>query len=320
MMLDSPVIVTNRLTRTFGTNVAVDALDLQVRRGEIVGMLGHNGAGKTTTVRLLNGVLHPSGGAAVVLGLDPWRDGVRLRRRTGVATETPAVDDRLTGREGLVAYARLYGVLEARVRARVDQLLHDFDLADAADDRVGAYSRGMKQRLALARTLLHEPELLFLDEPTAGLDPVAARALEERVRELQRSGTTVLLCTHNLGQAQELCDRVVVLERGRAVAAGAPADLAAELAGGHRVRIELAPLPDAAPLEVVLTPLPGVREVSVADQPDGTRLVRLMANERDAVAEAIARLVAVGARIYAVSHEAATLEDVYFALHEREEP
>jgi ABC-2 type transport system ATP-binding protein len=312
------VIDTHRLRRTFGATVAVDGLDLQVHRGEIVGMLGHNGAGKTTAVRLLNGVLSPSAGTATVLGLDPWRDGVRLRRRTGVATETPAVDDRLSGREGLTAYARLYGVPETAVARRVEAVLHDFDLAAAGDDRVGSYSRGMKQRLALARTLLHEPELLFLDEPTAGLDPVAARALDDRVRSLRRGGATILLCTHNLVQAQALCDRVVVLERGRAVAVGTPQELAADLAGGHRVTLEVDAAAGRGAVEALLAGISQVREVVVEPQAgDPSLLVRFVAGERDAVAEAIARLVQGGCRVYGATRDAATLEDVYFALHAR---
>src|SRR5688500_3620141 len=168
-----PVIQTSSLSRRFGEKNAVDQLTLEVRAGEIFGFLGHNGAGKTTTVRLLNGVLEPSSGGARVLGLDPQTDGPALRAQTGVLTETPSLDERLTARENLAIYAELYNGPRPDVSARVQSLLEEFEWADRADDKVGGYSKGMKQRLALARALLHKPAVLFLDEPTAALDPVA---------------------------------------------------------------------------------------------------------------------------------------------------
>jgi len=323
-----PVIVTRALTREFpserGKVRAVDALDLTVARGEVVGLLGHNGAGKTTTVRLLAGVLTPTSGSARVFGLDPTVDGVAVRGRVGVSTETPAVDDRLSGRAGLTAYADLHGVPVARVRARVDELLASFDLAEAADRKVATYSRGMRQRLALARALLHDPELMFLDEPTAGLDPVAARAVADRIRALRGEGRSVVLCTHDLAQAQALCDRVVVLEHGRVVASGAPTALAAELGAGMRVRVVLS-APDGVDVAARLTGLDGWSGVSsepagvggaVGNDANGG-VVTGVARDAEAVAEAVATLVGAGVRLYAVERELPDLEDVYFALHER---
>ena len=327
-----PVIVTRALTREFpserGKVRAVDALDLTVARGEVVGLLGHNGAGKTTTVRLLAGVLTPTSGSARVFGLDPAVDGVAVRSRVGVSTETPAVDDRLSGRAGLTAYADLHGVPVAQVRARVDELLASFDLAEAADRKVGTYSRGMRQRLALARALLHDPELMFLDEPTAGLDPVAARAVADRIRALRGEGRSVVLCTHDLAQAQALCDRVVVLEHGRVVASGAPSALAAELGAGMRVRI-VASAPDGVDVAARLIVLDGWS--AVANEPAGVGgaagngdvdratwgAVTGVARDAEAVAEAVATLVGAGVRLYAVERELPDLEDVYFALHGR---
>jgi ABC-2 type transport system ATP-binding protein len=173
-MASVPAFVTDGLTRHFGEVVAVNRLTLEVQPGEVFGFLGHNGAGKTTTVRLLNGVLAPTSGTARVLGLAPVEQGPALRRRTGVLTETPSLDERLTGRENLKIFAALYGVPQREIAARVTDLLEVFDLADRGDEKAGDYSKGMKQRLALARALIHGPELLFLDEPTSGLDPVAA--------------------------------------------------------------------------------------------------------------------------------------------------
>src|SRR5690606_36900523 len=211
---------------------------LEVGGGEVFGYLGHNGAGKTTTVRLLNGILAPSSGTARVLGLSPEADGAGLRRRTGDLTETPALDDRLTARETLHFAGTMFGVEAPHLPSRVETLLEGFGLGERAGERVGGYSKGMRQRLALARALVHEPELLFLDEPTSGLDPAARRQVHQLVRRLSREeGRTVFLSTHNLAEAQELCDRVAVLQRGRVIAMGAPAELARRL--GDRAALEL---------------------------------------------------------------------------------
>ncbi len=314
------IVETWALRRDFGANRAVDALDLVVAHGEVVGLLGHNGAGKTTTVRLLAGVLTPTAGRARVFGLDPTTDGVAVRRRVGVSTETPAVDDRLTGRQGLRVFADLQGVPRGRVSARVDELLEAFELDEAADRRVGTYSKGMRQRLALARALLHDPELLFLDEPTAGLDPVAARGVADRVRGLRAAGRGVVLCTHDLTQAQALCDRVVVLEHGRVVAQGAPSALAAELGAGTRVRVVADT--HGADLVTVLAAMPGwsdVAAVALEADPDAPRTALGVARDADAIADAVAALVAAGVRVHAIERELPDLQDVYFALHERAE-
>jgi ABC-2 type transport system ATP-binding protein len=194
-----PVIQISSLSRRFGEKLAVDDLTLDIHAGEIFGFLGHNGAGKTTTVRLLNGVLEPTAGHAQVLGLDPQNEGPALRAQTGVLTETPSLDERLTARENLSFYAELYNVPGASVLSRVDFLLTEFELAEQANEKVGGYSKGMKQRLALARALLHNPQVLFLDEPTAALDPVATRHVHALVEGLaRREGCTVFICTHNL--------------------------------------------------------------------------------------------------------------------------
>ncbi len=319
--MDGLLVETHALRRDFGTNRAVDALDLHVARGEVVGLLGHNGAGKTTTVRLLAGVLAPTAGTARVFGFDPTVDGVEVRRRVGVSTETPAVDDRLTGRQGLRAFADLYGVAPSLVDGRVADLLASFDLSEAADRRVGTYSKGMRQRLALARALLHDPALLFLDEPTAGLDPVAARAVADRVRALRAEGRGIVLCTHDLNQAQALCDRVVVLEHGAVVAEGAPSELAAGLGAGTRVRVVARPPVDGgglvASLAATLATVDGWGDVDDDAPPEhaGVVVVHAVVRDADAIADGVAALVGLGARIHAVEREVPSLEDVYFALH-----
>lgn len=221
------LITVEDLTKRFGALTAVDELSFAVAEGEVFGLLGHNGAGKTTTVRLLNGLLMSDNGRSSVLGFDPSRQGATLRKRTGVLTETPALDERLTARENLAIYADLFGVPPGDCKQRMTSLLETFGLSARADDRVGSYSNGMKQRLALA--LLHEPTVLFLDEPTAGLDPVAARGVHELIELFTSAGRAVLLCTHNLDEAQRLCDRVAILEQGHLLALGTPEELASRV-------------------------------------------------------------------------------------------
>lgn len=308
---NTPVIETTDLTRRFGDVVAVDHLSLTIQRGEIFGFLGHNGAGKTTTVRLLNGVLEPSHGVARVLGLSPVADGPALRRRSGVLTETPSMDERLTGRENLSIYADLFGVPRERVASRVDELLETFELINRGDERVSGYSKGMKQRLALARALLHEPELLFLDEPTAGLDPGATRRVHELVTRLSRQeGRTVFLCTHNLAEAQQLCDRVGVMGDGRLLAIGTPSELARRLEQTRRLEIEVDDINRDVALEVI------ARESGLQRQagPNGT--VAVSGVERERIPDLLANLVGAGVRIYRVSPQEPSLADVYFALTE----
>lgn len=306
-MESKPVIEIEGLTRRFGDKLAVDHLTLQVYRGEVFGFLGHNGAGKTTTIRLLNGVLTPNSGRAQVLDLDPWSDGPPLRRRTGVLTENPSLEERLSGRENLRIYADLYGIPETSVTGRVDELLGAFELADRADEKVGGCSKGMKQRLALARALLHSPEILFLDEPTAGLDPIAAHHVHGLIKRLSREqGRTVFICTHNLPEAEQICDRVAVLERGRLVALGTPAELGRHLGQGRGVEIELAVDGSSDALRA-LSSLPGTT------CEDST--IRVPGVDREMIPEIVARLVASGIRLYRVTPLVPSLEDVYFALH-----
>lgn len=314
-MSDTLAIETHGLSRHFGEIVAVDDLAVTVRAGEVFGFLGHNGAGKTTTVRLLNGILTPTAGNVTVLGLDPFTEGPRLRSQTGVLTETPSLDERLTAREMLRLYGKLYGVPDAQLGSRVTELLETFGLDDRATELVGGYSKGMRQRLALARTLIHEPRLLFFDEPTAGLDPVGRRSVHELITRLSRTGgRTVFLCTHDLAEAQKLCDRVGVMEHGRLVALGTPHALARDLQQGVRLEVVLEAPPPAELQARYHRPAEG-REMLWHEE-DHVAAVRLLT--RDEIPDLVAALVAVGARIYQMTPQEPTLEDVYFALHDRD--
>jgi ABC-2 type transport system ATP-binding protein len=310
--MSQSVIQTSSLSRRFGEKNAVDNLTLDVQAGEIFGFLGHNGAGKTTTVRLLNGVLEPTSGNAKVLGLDPQIDGPALRARTGVLTETPSLDERLTARDNLSIYADLYNVPRAEVSERVNFLLSEFELADRADEKVGGYSKGMKQRLALARALLHKPDVLFLDEPTAALDPVAARNVHILVEDLaRREGCTVFLCTHNLVEAQKLCDRVAVMEHGKLVALGTPADLTRQFVKRLDVDLEV----DPVQMDLALQTLQEFPQLVISPPKREKDILTMTVSGRDSIPELLSSLVQKGLRIYRLAPQEVNLEEVYFALN-----
>ncbi len=312
-MNSDTAVVTDGLTRHFGEMVAVDHLTLEVRAGEVFGFLGHNGAGKTTTVRMLNGVLAPTSGTARVLGLAPLEEGPALRRRTGVLTETPSLDERLTGRENLEVYATLYGIPRREIAARVKELMEVFQLDDRADEKAGDYSKGMKQRLALARALIHRPQLLFLDEPTSGLDPVATRLVHDMITHLSHDEErTVFLCTHNLDEAQKLCDRVAVLEHGKLVALGTPAELASKVGRSQRLELQVARGDEEAALRL-LAEAPGIS----AHRENG-KIVAAGA-EWAAIPGVVTSLASAGVRIYRVAPQETSLEDTYFALQSEKE-
>jgi ABC-2 type transport system ATP-binding protein len=229
-MHEPPPLEARRLTRRFGHLVAVSDLDLDVRAGEIAGFLGPNGAGKTTTLRMCSGLLRPDAGEIRIAGHPLAGDGTAARARLGFVPDRPFLYERLSAREFLDFIAALYEVPAERAQARAESLLERLDLTSVADDLVEGYSLGMRQKLSIAAALLHEPPLLMLDEPLGGLDPLGARALKDLLREHAARGHGVLVSTHLLEVAERLCDRVVILHRGRTVAEG-PLDT---LRGTHR--------------------------------------------------------------------------------------
>lgn len=314
--MSATIISSENLTRRFGDKTAVSNLNLEVHSGEVFGFLGHNGAGKTTTVRLLNGVLEAHGGQIRVLGLDPITDGPALRARTGVLTESASLDDRLTARDNLHIYADLFGVPRDKVASRASELLEFFELSEQADAKVATYSTGMRQRLALARTLLHEPEVLFLDEPTSGLDPVAAHQVHNLIENLSREkGRTVFLCTHNLVEAQRLCDRVAVMEHGRLVAQGTPAELAHQYVKRLDVHIETTLEQMDSALEILSNASSLTR--GLPRRTNGS--LTLTVTGREAIPDLLTLLVNHGIRVYRLAADEPSLEDVYFALHGEKE-
>lgn len=215
-----PAIEVQDLVKSFGGARAVDGLSLVVPRGTSLGFLGPNGAGKTTTIRILSTLMAPTSGSAAVLGLDPVRDSAALRGRIGVVPQEIALYDGLTARENLEFFGRMHGLERARLDERVERALADAGLSDRAGDRVATYSGGMKRRLNIVAALLHEPELVFLDEPTVGIDPQSRNHVFELVHRMRASGTTIVYTTHQLGEVERLCDRIVILDRGRTIAAG----------------------------------------------------------------------------------------------------
>jgi len=298
------MIKTTNLTKRFGENTAVNGVPLEVPRGEVFGVLGPNGAGKTTTVRLLSALIGPSEGTAVVNGFDVVREPMQVRRTVGVLTETPGMYDRLSAEYNLLVYARLYEV--EHPEQAVQKYLTILELWDRRKEAVGGFSKGMKQKLAIARALLHEPQTVFLDEPTSGLDPIAARTVREFIEQLRTEGRTIFLTTHNLDEAERLCDRVGVM-RASLIAVDSPEALRRRLFG-LKVRVQLANLADSH--RQAAAGLPFVHGVEVEN---GALLVDLAEPERNNPA-LVAALVGAGAQVQYVQPSEASLEDVYMQL------
>jgi ABC-2 type transport system ATP-binding protein len=303
-----------QVTKRFGAVTAVDALDLQVQRGEVVGLLGHNGAGKTTTVRLLAGLLAADEGSVRVGGLDPVTDGAVVRQGLGVLPSQPVVDGRLTARQNLRFAAELFGLADDGLDVRLDATLESFELGGRGDERVSGFSTGMRQRLSLARVLLSDPHTLLLDEPTSALDPVAARQVRRRIAALaQEDERTVVLCTHDLAEAEQLCDRVLVLERGRVVLEGSPAELSAAHGVGG-VLLEVAP-DQVDAVRDRLGRSAAVRNVEI----DAAGRVRATGVPRDEIPGLVWALATDHLAVYEVRRLDPTLEEVYLALHDGED-
>ena len=222
------LIEARRLTKRFGDRVAVDGIDVTVGRGEAFGFLGPNGAGKTSTMRMIGCVSPVTSGSLRVLDMDPAVDGPRIRARIGVVPQADTLDTELTVRDNLVIYARYFDIPRRVARRRIDELLDFVQLGDRGGDRVDMLSGGMKRRLTIARALINDPELLLLDEPTTGLDPQARHLLWERLYRLKQGGTTLVLTTHYMDEAEQLCDRIVVMDKARIVAEGSPPELIAQ--------------------------------------------------------------------------------------------
>jgi ABC-2 type transport system ATP-binding protein len=300
-------IVAEGLRRWFGSGddvvKAVDGVDLEVERGEIFGFLGPNGAGKSTTVRMLTTLLRPTGGLARVAGFDVVHESDDVRRNIGVALQDAAIDPLMTGAELLRLQAVLYGLPRAQHRSRAQELLERVGLVGAADRRVGTYSGGMRRRLDLALSLIHEPVVLFLDEPTTGLDPMSRISLWEEIQRLNHDGTTVLLTTQYLEEADQLADRIAIVDEGRIVREGRPGELKAEV-GCPTLFVTVA-AEDAPEADDVLAAFGELRP-----SPDGMRGVGLV-DGPGAVSVVIRRLDEAGIAVNALQLHEPSLDDVF---------
>ena len=242
-MTDLPhdALVSGRgLTKTFGSRVAVDGIDFDVGRGEAFGFLGPNGAGKTSTMRMIGAVSPVSSGTLRVLGMDPAVDGSKIRSRLGVVPQEDNLDTELTVWDNLLIYGRYFDLPRPLIRERAEELLEFVQLSDRRDDRVDPLSGGMKRRLAIARALVNQPDLILLDEPTTGLDPQARHLVWDRLYRLKREGVTFVLTTHYMDEAEQLCDRLVIMDRARIVAEGSPRDLIARHSTREVVEVRFA--------------------------------------------------------------------------------
>jgi daunorubicin resistance ABC transporter ATP-binding subunit len=296
------------LEKRFGSTVALDGLDLEVPAGAILGVLGPNGAGKTTAVRILTTLTRPDGGSARVAGHDVVREPGAVQRRIGVTGQDATLDEVLTGRQNLVMIGRLSGLRRGEARTRAAELLEQFDLVEAADRVLKEYSGGMRRRLDLAASLVARPPVLFLDEPTTGLDPTSRVRMWRVIRELVADGATLLLTTQYLDEADELADRIVVIDRGRAIAEGTAAKLKAQI-GGARLEVTLSEVDGAAP--AALEPfVAGPVHISH----DGRRLRAPVANGAGLATTIVRALDDARITVDDVQVHQPSLDDVFFVL------
>ena len=309
-MGEIPAIETERLTKSFGSTQALSGLDLTVQQGGILGLLGPNGAGKTTAVRVLTTLLRPDSGQARVLGLDVVRQAAEVRHHIGLTGQYAALDDYLTGRANLIMIGQLGRLGRSQARRRADELLGRFDLTQAAGRAVKTYSGGMRRRLDLAASLIGDPEVLFLDEPTTGLDPNCRAVMWEIIRELAAEGATLLLTTQYLEEADQLASQVAVIDAGRVVAEGTPDQLKGKV-GEDRIAVQLPPGSDLAAAVAVVQ----AQTTGLVDADPARWLVTAPMPARDGVTTDVVRaLDAAGVRVTDVTLRRPSLDDVFMIL------
>lgn len=304
-------IISENLSRSFNGFTAVDNLSFKVNQGDIFGILGPNGAGKTTTIRILAAILAPSSGEAYVGGYSTRLEPVKVREIVGVLTENPSLYDRLTPIENLEFFAKAYGVDDPSKRStKIKDLLQYFDLWERRDDRVYTFSKGMKQKLAIARALVHDPEIVFLDEPTSGLDPRSSKDIRELMEKLShKENQTILLSTHRLEDAQRLCNQVMIIDKGRSLTISTPESLRLQSTGAPTVRIQLTVLSNN-----LIAAARDTKQVTSAHA-EGNELVVVL-EDYSATPKLVKNIVDAGGMILSVNQVESTLEDAYLKLVE----
>jgi len=314
MSQHTPAVALHGVFKSFNDKPALCDLTVVAPQGNITVLLGPNGAGKTTAIRCITGAMSPDHGSIRALGFDPNIDGEAVRRECGVVSAKPALYDRLSGWDNLVYAAELHGVDKANITARVMASAERFGIEHALDEQVGGYSTGMKTRLALARSVLHEPRLLLFDEPTSGLDPESAQAVLGLIREMTADGHTVVMCTHHLVEAEGLADHIVVLDAGTDLVAGAPADLVRQYWPEDSVLIAVEHDPaSVAPFED-LAELPGVRRIEPLSESGRDPEARVVLDHPAVTPDVVAALITTGCRIRKIIPHEPSLEELYFAV------
>lgn len=293
------------LTKKFTNNqIAVSDLTLSINEGEVFGFLGPNGAGKTTTVKLLNGMLQPTSGKMQVFGEDPTTDPATIHQFSGVLTERAAMYDQFTGMENLLFYGEVFGLSKEDSRKRGTDLLEQLELSYAADRKLTSYSTGMRQRLSLARAMIHQPKVLFLDEPTSGLDPESVLNVNRLIQDLAKNqGVTIFLCTHQLRYAQEICTSYGLLDEGKLLATGTLESLRQRVSQGLRVEIQANKITPELPCKLV-----------------GKDRFEFILTDEQEIPQLVRKIVQSGSDVYGVTAKQLTLEEIYFALLEEGGP
>ena len=300
------------LTKRFGSLTAVDHLTFKVAEGEILGLLGPNGAGKTTTIRILACLISASEGSATVGGHEIGRDSLQIRQMVGILTENPSVYDRLTAYENMDFFAEAYGVSDSRDRrSRIKELLDFFQLWDRRNDKVAVFSKGMKQKLAIARALVHQPPILFLDEPTSGLDPESAKGIRDMMEKLSHDEKhTILLCTHHLEDAERICDRVMIINKGKSVSVGTPEELQNRAAGQPILQVTLTQLNQS-----ILEAVKQIKQVKQVNVDESTNKLMITVDDiQSATPQIIRRIVYAGGNVLSANIVHPSLEEAYLEL------
>lgn len=304
------ILIANHLNKQFGTFTAVQDLSFDIEKGEIFSLLGPNGAGKTTTITMLSTLIQPTHGSATIGGASITRDPMRVRQQIGVVPQEIALYDALNARENLTFWGEMYGMHGANLRRRVDEVLEQVALRDKASQRVSTFSGGMKRRVNIAVGLLHNPSILFMDEPTVGIDPQSRRSILDTVKELNQQGMTILYTTHYMEEAQELSNRVGIIDHGQLIAIGTQKELTQQIGEHEALRLHLGEDQDASALADALRSLPQVIKASPTDH----MVILLVSEAEEALAPVITRANEVGAKIFSVDIQEPNLEAVFLTL------